>query len=201
MAYRYFKTKDLEEKFGIEEVVTNVFDYQKISKKEPSDNLKRSISEAGYLTLSSKLAISAQIVAPVLAELRKNNDKFQIFSGESIVGDKKLGLNGLTDFIFASTPMTSLPNTPIFLLIKQSKSANLKTVYPKAIAQMLGIRYFNKIRSSDIETIHAVVTDGTTWHILKLEGNNVLIDKHNYSTENLPLLLGVLQEIINFYKK
>jgi hypothetical protein len=201
MAYRDFKMKDLEDKFGIEEVSTSVFDFNKISKIEPSNNLKRSISEAGYITLSTELAISARIVAPILADLRRNNDRFQIFSGESIEGNKKLGLNGIIDFIFASVPITSAPNTPIFLLLKQSKSKNLKTVYPKAISQMLGIRYFNKIRNSDIETIHAVVTDGTTWHILKLKGNNVLVDQHNYTTENLSLLLGVLQEIINFYKK
>jgi hypothetical protein len=201
MAYRDFKMKDLKDKFGIQEVDKSVFDFQKIAKIEPSNNLKRSISEAGYITLSSKLAISAQIIAPILADLRRENDDFQIFSGESIEGNKKLRLSGITDFIFAITPITSTPNTPIFLLLTHSKSKKLKAVYPEAISQMLGVRCFNEVKKSDIKIIHAVVTDGTTWRILKLEGDEVLVDEHNYSTENLPLLLGVLQEIINFYKK
>ncbi len=201
MAYRNFNEKILTDRFNIEKIETSLLDFDKISKIEPSNNLITSLSEAGLITLSSDLAISAQIIAPILVESKKVNDNFQIFSGETVVGDKGLGLNGIIDFIFAKTPITSIPNTPIFFLLKQSKPNKLNAAFPKAIAQMLGVRHFNKDKGSEIETIHSVVTDGTIWRFLKLEDNKVFIDSTIYSTENLPSLLGILQDIINFYKK
>jgi hypothetical protein len=201
MAYRDFNREKVKQKLEIQEVGIQLFDIQRILKIQPSERLIDRLSDAGYITLSTELAISAQIIAPILADVRKRNDHFQIFSGETIDGNKKLGLNGAIDFVFSEIPITSVPDTPVFLLLKMSKTGILIDDFPQAMAQMLGVRYFNKNRGSDIEIIHSIVTDGTTWRIMKLECNTVFVDQTNFSTENLPLLLGVLQEIVNFYKK
>jgi hypothetical protein len=200
MAYRDFKMKDLEDKFGIQEVGTDLFIPSTIKQIEPSEKLKSDIKDAKLINLSTEKAISERLVAPILAEIRRNNDDFQIFSGEIITGDKKLGLNGEIDFIFAKTPITTKPNTPIFC-VTESKIGRVIEAFPQAIAQMLGVREFNKSHDKDVVTIHGIVTDGKTWRILKLLNQNALVDQTDYSTENLPLLLGVFQEIINFYKK
>ena len=109
-------------------------------------------------------------------------------------------INGQIDFIFAKTPITTKPNTPIFC-VTESKIGRVIEAFPQAIAQMLGVREFNKSHDKDIVTIHAIVTDGKTWRILKLLNQNALVDQTDYSTDNLPILLGVFQEIIDFYKK
>jgi hypothetical protein len=200
MAYRDFKREDLRIKFAVNEVGTDIFDVSKIKLIPPSEKLKMDIIDAQLINLSTEKAISERLVAPVLAEVRRNNKDFQIFSGETITGDKKLGLNGEIDFIFARTPITTKPDTPIFC-VTESKIGRVIEAFPQAMAQMLGVRYFNKNRGSDIEIIHSIVTDGTTWRIMKLEGNTVFVDQTNFSTQNLPILLGVLQKVVDFYKK
>ena len=200
MAYRNFKMRDLKEKFGIQEIGTDLFKVAAIKPIEPSLNLINKLADAPFITLSTEKAVSEQLVAPVLVEVAKLNDFVQIFSGETITGDKSLGLNGEIDFVFAKIPITTKPDTPIFCVV-EAKIGRVIEAFPQATAQMLGVRYFNKKYGNPIETVHSIVTDGTTWRILKLEGEIVFVDQNNFSTNNLPVLLGVLQEIVNFYKK
>jgi hypothetical protein len=200
MAYRDFKRDDLRQKFGIQEIGLYLFDVSKIERIEPSEKLKTDMVEARYINLSTEKAVSERLISPVLVEVRKRNNNFQIFSGEIITGDKKLGLNGEIDFVFAKTPITTKPETPIFC-VTESKLGKVQEAFSQATAQMLGVQLFNKKYGSDIEIIHSIVTDGKTWRILKLENKQVLVDQNEFSTENLSLLLGVLQEIVDFYKK
>jgi hypothetical protein len=200
MAYRDFKIKDLKAKFGIQEIGTKLFDPLKIKKINPSDKLLSDLAEAEYITLSTEKAVSERLVAPVLVEIAKLNEELQVFSGEIIVADKANGLNGELDFVFARKPWTRKPENPL-LCVTESKLGLINSGVDQATAQMLGLRIFNHNNGHDEDIIHGAVTDGTSWRFLKLKGNDLLLDLHVYSTENLPLLLGVLQEIINFYKK
>jgi hypothetical protein len=200
MAYRDFKMDDLERKFGIREIGTHIFDPSTIAKIQPSEKLKSDLKEARYITLSTEKAVSERLVSPVLVELKKLNDDFiQIFSGEIIAGDKNLGLNGEIDYIFSKTPETTKPKNPIFC-VTESKIGLVETAFPQVTAQMLGIRHFNRNRNQDVETLFGIATDGRNWRILKLDGSNLFIDKTEFLAADLPLLLGALQSIIDFYK-
>lgn len=200
MAYRDFKKEDLRQQFGIQENGVYLFRIPQILPINPTDKLKADLEDAQLINISTEKAVSERIVAPVLAEIRKRNVDCQIFSGEIITGDKKLGLNGEIDFIFAKTPITTKPETPIFC-VTESKIGRVIEAFPQAMAQMLGVRFFNKKYDNSIDTIYGIVTDGTTWRILKLEGQTVFVDQNNFSINNLSILLGVLQEIVDFYKK
>lgn len=199
MAYRDFKIEVLEQKFGIREIGTKIFDPNKIKRVEPSEKLKMDLEDAGIITLSTEKAVSERLVAPILAEIGKRNDFIQIFSGEIIVGDKKEGLNGEIDFIFARTPWTRKPKNPL-LCVTESKLGLVNKGVDQAAAQMLGVRIFNQKQGYEEAIIHGVVTDGKTWRFLKLEKMDLFVDKTDYTTTELSLLLGVLQEIIDFYK-
>jgi hypothetical protein len=200
MAYRDFKMDDLERKFGIREIGTSFLDVSKMKRIEPTDKLKTDILEARLITLSTEKAVSERLVTPVLAEMKKLNDEFlQVFSGEIIQGDKAQGLNGEIDFILSKTPETSKPKNPIFC-ITEAKLGLVESAYPQAIAQMLGIRSFNKNRGHEVPIIHGATTDGKTWRFLRLDGTNLYIDRTEFSSRDLPLLLGALQEIVDFYK-
>ena len=200
MAYRDFKMSDLTQKFGIREIGTHIFDHNTIPRIEPTEKLKADLLEAEYITLSTEKAVSERLVAPVLVEMAKRNEFLQVFSGEIIVADKKQGLNGEIDFVLARKPWTRKPTNPLFC-ITESKLGLIDSGVDQATAQMLGLRVFNQQKGYDEIIIHGAVTDGSRWRFLKLEGNNLYLDLHRYSTEDLPLLLGVLQTLIDFYKK
>lgn len=200
MAYRNFKIEELEQKFGLIEIGTQIFDAKKIKRIEPSEKLKMDLEDAAVITLSTEKAVSERLVAPILAEIGKRNDFIQIFSGEIIVGDKKQGLNGEIDFIFSRTPWTLKPKNPL-LCVTESKLGLVDKGVDQAAAQMLGVRFFNQKHAYKDVPVHGVVTDGKSWRFLKLENNNLFIDRTDYSTSDLSLVLGVLQEIVDFYRQ
>ena len=201
MAYRDFKMDDLESKFGIREIGKQLFDPSKIKLIEPSDKLKTDLLEARYITLSTEKAVSERLVSPVLAEIKKRNlEDIQVFSGEIIKADAKQGLNGEIDFIISRTPETLKPKNPL-LIVTESKLGLIDGSVNQAAAQMIGIRVFNENRKYERTAIYGAVTDGAMWRFLKLEDNNFYVDSNKFSTDKLPLLLGVLQEIVDFYKK
>ena len=80
MAYRNFNLEILEEKFGIVEIGTQIFDAKKIKRVQPSAKLIMDLEDAAIITLSTEKAVSERLVAPILAEIGKRNDFIQIFS-------------------------------------------------------------------------------------------------------------------------
>lgn len=199
MAYRDFKMKDLRAKFGIQEIGTQLFDRSKLQKITPSEKLVSDLADAEFITLSTEKAVSERLVAPILVEIAKLNRFLQVFSGEIITADKSLGLNGEIDFIFARKPWTRKPQNPL-LCVTESKLGLINSGVDQATAQMLGLRIFNQNNGYDDLIIHGATTDGKFWRFLRLEGTSLFIDESEYSSLELPLLLGVLQEIVNFYK-
>ena len=200
MAYRDFSMDDLAQKFGIQEVGIRLFDVKAVVRLEPSEKLKSDIAEADEINLSTEKAVSERLVAPVLVEIKKRNDFIQIFSGEIITADKAQGLNGEIDFIYAKKPITSKPNTPL-LCVTEAKLGFPSRAFPQACAQMLGLRLFNAKKGHEIPIIHGIVTDGRVWRILKLDDTILYVDLTEYSISDLPLLLGILQKIMDFYKE
>ncbi len=201
MAYRDFKMDDLESKFGIQEIGKQLFDPSKVKRIEPSDKLKTDLVEARFITLSTEKAVSERLVSPILVEIKKLNlEDIQVFSGEIIKADVKQGLNGEIDFILSRTPETLKPKNPL-LIVTESKLGLIDGSVNQAAAQMIGIRLFNEKRNYEKIAIHGAVTDGTTWRFLKLDDNKFYVDTNKFTIDNLPILLGVLQEIVDFYKK
>jgi hypothetical protein len=200
MAYRDFKITDLKAKFSIKEIGTELFKADKVKRIEPSEGLKAKLADAKYITLSTEKAVSEQLVAPILVEIAKLNDFVQIFSGEIIVADKAAGLNGEIDFIISRRPWTRKPENPL-LCVTEAKLGLIDSGVDQAAAQMLGLRAFNINKGYDDLIIHGATTDGKFWRFLKLEGTNLFIDENQYGSADLSLLLGILQEIVDFYKK
>ena len=201
MAYRDFSMDDLEKKFNLQEIGRQIFDSKKVKYIQPSDKLIADLEEARYITLSTEKAVSERLVAPILVEIKKRNlELIQVFSGEIIKADIKQGLNGEIDFIISRTPETLKPKNPL-LIVTESKLGLIDGSVNQAAAQMIGIRVFNEKRGHPKEIIYGAVTDGVTWRFLRLEDDEFYIDINKFTIDNLPLLLGVLQEIIDFYKK
>jgi hypothetical protein len=200
MAYRDFKERDLREKFHIQQKIQPVFDAESFAPISPSERLLHSLEDAKLITLSTEKAVSERIVSPILAELKRLNPAtIQIFSGEIINADKSVGLNGEIDFIITRSTDTIEPQAPI-LSITEAKIGKIDKAVPQATSQMLGAQVFNQNNHEKLTTIHGVVTDGTSWLLLKLENLNLTIDNKYYFSNDLPTLLGALQKVIDFYK-
>jgi hypothetical protein len=71
--------------------------------------------------------------------------------------------------------------------------------YGQCGAEMYAARLFNQKQQKDFPIIFGAVTNGFAWQFLKLEGQILYIDTQTYGTRNLPELLGVLQNMIDFY--
>ncbi len=198
MAYRDFTLRDLSVKFGVKNRKVHLFG--KIDSVQPSNNLKESLIDAEELPSRNEKAKSETIVFPILNELRKANHKFfTIYSGENLSADPENGLKGECDFMLAKDIQSVDINLPIIQLVEAKKN-DIELGIPQCAAQMVGAKIFNEQSDAGIDVIYGCVTTGDEWLFMKLDKNELLVDKQTYYLNQLPEILGVFQHIIEYYK-
>lgn len=199
MAYSDFTFKRLKKEFGINNKIENLF--TNIQPVNISEDLKKDLAIARTLPVRSEKAKSELIVMPILLELMKKNQQFfTIYSGDTLNVNKEKGLTGECDFILARNLKTFDINTPI-LTIVEAKKNDVEIGIPQCAAQMLGAKLYNKEAGDNVEKIYGCVTTADDWIFLKLEGNNLTIDNRKYYLGKIEELLGVFQFTIDYYKK
>jgi len=199
MAYKNFTLLELKEKFDLKEINELLFS----EKKEIiiSNWLKNTLELYSKFPIKSEKARSELIVTPILVELKnRNNDFFTIYSGDTLVADKKNGLTGECDFIITKNMKTFTISAPIITLV-EAKRQDIELGIDQCTAQMYGAKVFNEKDKFPVSTIYGCVTTGNEWLFLKLENQTLTIDTERYFYDNLPKLLGVFQQIIDFYKE
>lgn len=144
------------------------------------------------LASNSEKARSEMIVTPILLELRKQvKNQFNLFSGVDFNVDVTKGLNGICDFILSKSPAYFAIEAPIITIV-EAKKENLNSGLGQCIAEMVAARIFNEKSGNDIRDIYGVVTSGTNWRFLKLEGQVVKVDLTEYFLSDLNKILGIL---------
>jgi uncharacterized protein YrrD len=200
MAYRDFKIADIEKKFGTKTHRAILFDG--IKSIEPSAWLIETLlKKRKSIRPTTEKAFSEIFISPILTEIQTNNTTtVSLFSGETMNSDRAIGLSGIIDFLFVKQANAFEIHIP-FLTITQAKlNQAIEKSIAQASAQMIGARIFNQKNGEPIDVIHGVVTDSKSWIFLKLENNELLVDNHkDFSTSNLPEILGIFQKIIDFY--
>jgi hypothetical protein len=165
-----------------------------------SQRLTLNMQAAEMMNLTTEKAVCEHLVSPVLTELRLNNENVvDFYSGEQLNVDSLRDLNGEIDFLFSKASESLGFEAPI-LCITEAKIGLIDKGIPQAAAQMYGVRLFNEKEGKPLKTVYGAVTDGKTWRFLKLEEDILYTDLTIYYLDNLPLLLGTLQWIIDFYK-
>ena len=198
MAYRKFKLTELETQFGIQNRLIHWLDSSKTKQIQPSDLLRSVIARANLAPLSTEKAVSERIISPIMTEiLVLNTEKIQLFSGEIINADERMGLNGEIDFLFNYRPHSPTPEVPIFS-ITESKIGLLHKAWGQAAAQMLGVFVINEKLNHPLEIVFGTVTDGNSWQFMKLENKIIYIDSRVYTLTELPIILGIFQYFIDF---
>jgi hypothetical protein len=200
MAYRKYNSKLLDEVLNIKVQRVDLFKGCTIPVIRASQRLQLVLEVAKLLNLTTEKAVCEQLVAPILTEIRLNNENIvDFYSGEQLNVDKSRNLNGEIYFLFTKANQTLGIKSPI-LCITEAKIGLIDRAIPQAAAQMYAVRLFNEKEGNPIPVVYGAVTDGKTWRFLKLENDILYTDLEILYLDNLSLLLGTLQWIIDFYK-
>jgi len=199
MAYSKFTIQRLKKEYNIK-IIDNT---SLLERKEvkPSSWLKETLEIGMTSPLLSEKARSELLIAPILQELRKENkQKISIFSGINLDVDSQNDLNGECDFILVKGDKKHILDIPIFAIV-EAKKQDIDLGIAQSIAQIIGAKIFNKNNSNNIKTIFGCVTTGEIWQFMKIEEDfTVIIDTNRFYIDNVPEILGALQQVIDFYK-
>ncbi|MDM8566469.1 hypothetical protein QUF74_12570 [Candidatus Halobeggiatoa sp. HSG11] len=196
MPYSDFTLVQVKKKFNLFEDRVKLFG--NVETIKPSNWLNEALNIGLELALSnsSEKARSEFIVVPILFELERSKT-FSIYSGERLDVDKENGLFGECDFILSQGKITNTIQNPIFALLEAKKN-DIGSGLGQCTAQMLGARLFNQQENNDIDTIFGCVTTGEIWQFLKLEEDVIHIDSKCYYINDLEMILGIFQNIIDY---
>ncbi len=199
MAYTNFTLYDLRRQFGIRDRVQRLF--TDVTPLPMSNWLRDTLTMTQQMPLGSEKAKSELIVTPILVELRnRNNNFFTVYSGEVLNVDATQGLTGECDFILTKDTSAFAISAPIITVV-EAKKDDLELGVVQCAAQMVGIQRFNEKYGESVETIYGCATTADTWQFLRLTGQELLIDHDKYFISELEVILGVFQQIIDYYKE
>ena len=199
MAYTNFSLYDLRSNFGIKDQVIKLF--SDVVPLAMSDWLRDTLAITQQMPLSSEKAKSELIVMPILLELRKRNDNFfTVYSGENLNVDIDRGLTGECDFIITKDTRAFAISAPIISVV-EAKRDNVEHGIVQCAAQMVGIQHFNRKYNYSVETIYGCTTTADEWQFLKLTDHQLIIDSDKYFINEIETILGVFQQIIDYYKE
>jgi hypothetical protein len=164
-----------------------------LSPIKPSEALMNFLTESLPLaSIASEKARSEGLIYPMLLEVRRLLDRqVSLFSGEDFTVDESLGLNGSCDFLLSRSPELLEIEAPAVVIV-EAKKADIRTGFGQCIAEMVAAQRFNEARNQAIATIYGVISSGTQWRFLKLEGQTVTLDLTDYPLPPVETILSFL---------
>jgi hypothetical protein len=201
MSYSQFTIELIKTNFGI--TISEIFGiFSNIPEVEYSDFLAQTLQEYVPLALSidTEKARSEFIVAPILFEIKKQSpEQISLFSGKEFNVDLEKGLTGFCDFLISRSPEQLLIEAPVFAVV-EAKNDNIQSGLGQCMAEMVAAQLFNERKKNEIKTIYGVVTTGSIWKFMKLEGQVIEIDLNEYFLNNVGKILGILRSGIESNK-
>jgi len=201
MAYKNFSLEKLQDEFGIVTLRHKLIELDGVILIEPSAWLSETLTIMRSLPNRSEKAKSESFIAPILAEIKRhNNDFLTIHSGDFLNADPKLGLNGECDFILGKETHSLTVDAPLFTVV-EAKRQDFDSGTAQCAAQLLGAKIFNEKKGIILPAIYGVITSADVWKFIKLENSILYVEDEVYRIQDLALLLGILQSIVDFYKR
>jgi hypothetical protein len=197
MAYHHFTFDSVTEQFSLKKNErSNLF--AQVPEVQPSRELSVLFEDhiPLGLAISTEKARSELIIAPLLAEVRRQA-KYSVglFSGIEFNVDPDKGLSGFCDFILSRSPEMYSLKAPAVMIV-EAKQENIPGGFGQCVAEMVAARIFNQKVGNGIETIYGAVTTGDNWKFLKYEGNTVFVDMPQYQISQIGKILGILLHIL-----
>jgi hypothetical protein len=148
------------------------------------------------LATNTEKARSEFIIAPVLLELRRLvGDRLGLFSGIPLDGDAARGLNGFCDFLLTTSGRQLVVAAPLVAIV-EAKNDNLLSGLGQCIGAVVAARMVNEREGTVDRVVFGVVTTGSAWKFMQLDGSSLTIDRREYYIDNLSKILGILKEIV-----
>jgi hypothetical protein len=199
MAYSDFDLKKVKQKLGVN-LIEQEHLFSSVQHFDISAYLKETLAENIPLAraINTEKARSELIIANILVELRKIlKHKISLFSGVEFNVDKEKGLNGFCDFIISASSEQLMLISPIVAVV-EAKNENIIGGLGQCIAEMVAARIFNEQENDpNVKRVYGVVTTGTAWKFLKMDGSDVLIDLDDYPIESPDKIIGILLQMIS----
>lgn len=197
MAYSNFSLGDLIKQFGLTLKDKNDL-FANIPEVEFSEYLNFTLNYNLRIAseINTEKSRSEMIIAPVLLELRRMlDDKISLFSGKEFNVDLEKGLNGACDFLISLSESQILIMAPVIAIV-EAKKEDLIGGLGQCAAEMYAAQLFNQKEGNQIQTIYGVMTSGTVWRFLKLEGNALDVDVAEYYIKDVGKILGILSSLL-----
>lgn len=169
MAYSDFTLQDLKTDFNLKLVEVNgFFAAPPVPPSEfLQEALRRNIPLA--VAVNTEKARSEFLIAPVLAELKQLQPHISLFSGTDFTVDATRGLSGICDFLISQSSEQLSIESPVAAIV-EAKKENLNAAVPQCVAEMIAAQLFNQMNGNSIDAIYGIITTGSIWRFLKLEG-------------------------------
>lgn len=196
MAYSKFTLAEALKTFGL--TTDNSADlFPHVAPVAPSDWLKMTLAQTEPLArqIATEKARSEFIVSPILAEVyQRSLPEVGLFSGVDFPVDDKQGLNGVCDYLLTRSREHAVIAAPV-LAIVEAKKEDLKPGMGQCIASMVAARIFNQREGQSEAKMYGVVTTGTNWQFLQLDGKTVRVDRAERFLNGAGQILGILFHI------
>lgn len=197
MAYSSFTLSTVKSTFG---VTTNetVDLFADLGPVQPSELLQQILRDQVPLAgvINTEKARSELIIMPLLMDVRRQlQNRIAIFSGSNFEVDPSQGLDGRCDFILSGSAEQYYISSPV-LTVVEAKNESIPSGLGQCAATMIAAELFNQkdgeSASLSRRPMYGVVTTGTVWKFLKLDGQIIFIDVQDYYIKEVDKLLGIL---------
>ena len=144
---------------------------------------------------STEKAKSEFIIAPVLLELHPVSAVLSLRLCVEWEADASRGLNGYCDFLLTRGESQYVLSAP-FVAVVEAKNDLIRTGLGQCIAAVVGAQLCNQKEGRALARVYGVVSTGSAWKFLQLEGSSLTIDVPEYYIDNLPKVMGILRQIL-----
>ena len=148
------------------------------------------------LRVNSEKARSELIIMPILLEVYEQmQEQVNLFSGVEFNVDRKRGLAGYCDYLFSLSPLHREIQAPVVSVV-EAKKENINAGLPQCLAELVAAQIFNAQGKRPIDPLYGVVTSGTEWKFLRLEGTTATIDTDDYFLIQPEKIVGIILSML-----
>ncbi|GGA54660.1 hypothetical protein [Okeania sp. KiyG1] len=147
---------------------------------------------------ASEASRSEIIISPLLREVyKKYYQKYSFWIRKSIYYDEIL--SGTPDYIFSrrSELGKTVLEKPIVIVVEAKKN-DFEHGWGQCLAELFASQ---KINDNFFRGVYGIVTDGNLWQFGNLVADNFIKDSGNFTIDNLPIVYGVLENLVQLVEK
>jgi hypothetical protein len=194
MSYADFNLEAVESAFGLLSRPGDLF--PGLEPVPVPDWLRDDLSRAQRVAaLVSEKARSEFLVTPILkAACELTTSDVAIYSGQRLDVDPARGLLGECDYIIALTPPVPRLRAPLITTL-EAKKGDIEAALGQCAAQMIGARLFNERAGQGHFHVYGCVTSGDVWQFLRLDQDELIVDRSRLFLDNVGGILAAIQAI------